>query len=293
MADDMDIRQLRTFSESCRTLNFTRTANVLGCSQANVTMQIQQLERELGVRLFERLGKQLSLTDSGGTLLRYAEKAIACVDAAKAAVQDSTHVLTIGAAESLCVYRLPEILKKYRALYPEVQIIMKLLICDEYVSSLESNSVDILFSLGFKLNAPNCRIVGTRKEPVVVCAHPEHPLTRRASIGAKDFAKAPLLLTGEHCCYRNAFLRYLESEYIYPTLAMETYSIQALKQAAIQGIGICVLPKMAVSEELERKTLVPLPVKGINWGIVSQVAYHKDKWLSPGVQGLLDCMRPK
>lgn len=286
----MDIRQLRIFSESSRTLNFTRTANILGCSQANVTMQIQQLEKELGVQLFERLGKQLSLTHSGSKLLGYAERAIACIDEAKAAVQDSTRTLVIGAAESLCVYRLPETLKKYRALYPEVQITIKLLICDEYVSSLESNSVDILFSLGFKLDAPNCRIVGTRKEPVMVCARPDHPLAQKKSVGAKDFAKWPVLLTGVECCYRNAFLRHLESDYVYPTLAMETYSIQALKQAAIQGIGICVLPEMAVSEEIERKILFPLPVKGINWNIVSQVVYHKDKWRSPAIQGLLDCI---
>lgn len=288
----MEIRQLRVFRESCRTLNFTRAAHSLGCSQANVTMQIQQLEKELGVRLFERLGKRLSLTEAGGKLLRHAETAIRCVDGAMTDLRNDTRTMTIGAAESLCIYRLPEILKKYRAAWPDVQIVIKLLLRDEYVSSLENNDVDILFALGARLRPPNCRVLATRKEPVSVCASPDHPLTRKKRVEIGDFAKYPVLLTGKECCYRDAFLRRLESEYVYPMIAMETYSIQALKQAAVNGIGICVLPNMAVADEVERNALVPLPVKSIDWGVVSQVLYHKDKWLSPALKGFFSFLQP-
>ena len=286
----MDIRQLHIFRESCRTMNFTQTATVLGCSQANVTMQIQLLEKELGVRLFERLGRRLSLTSAGAKLVHYAERAIACIDEAKAAVQDSSQTLVIGAAESLCLYRLPDLLERYRASYPDVQVIIKLLDCDEYIPGLENNTIDILFALGSRLDAANCHIVGTRKEPVSICACPSHPLARKRRLQAADFEKWPVLLTGKGCCYRNTFLRHLESAYIYPTIALETNSIQALKQATAQGIGVCALPHMAVTDEIERGVLVSLPLKGIDWGIVSQTAYHKDKWLSPALAGFLDLL---
>lgn len=283
----MEIRQLRTFMESCRALNFTRAANRLGCSQANVTMQIQQLERELGVRLFERLGKRLSLTHAGEKLSRHAEMVIKCIDEAQADVRNSTKSLSIGTAESLCIYRLPVILKNYRAACPDVQLGVKLLNCNDYVSSLENNVVDVLFSLGMRLESSSCIVVGTRNEPVSICASPDHPLTGKKRIGAKDFTKWPVLVTGEGCSYRSAFLQYLESERVYPTIALETNSIQALKQAAINGIGVCVVPHMAVLDEIKRKVLISLPVKNIDWGIVSQVAYHKDKWISPALDSLL------
>ncbi|MCD7906809.1 MAG: LysR family transcriptional regulator substrate-binding protein [Clostridium sp.] len=222
--------------------------------------------------------------------MQYAERAIACINEAKAAIQDSTKRLVIGAAESLCVYRLPGLLQQYRAACPDVQVSIKVLDCDEYLTSLEHNTVDILFSLGNRLDATNCRIVQTRKDPVSICACPSHPLRRKRRLEATDFAKWPVLLTGTGCCYRNAFLRHLESAYVYPTVVMETNSIQALKQAAIQGIGICVLPKMAVMEELEHNTLVALPLPGVNWNITSQVTYHKDKWISPALSALLELL---
>lgn len=284
----MDIRQLQVFAVAGGTRNFTRAARTLGCSQANVTQQIQQLEKELSVRLFERLGKKTSLTHAGELLLRHAEGILASVEGAKAAVRDSGETLVIGAAESLCAYRLPAVLGKFQARFPAVRTIITLLDCADYLSSLENNRVDVLFALGARLKAPGCRVVATRVEKVVVCARPGHPLTRGGWVQPRDFADQPVLLTGEGCCYRAAFLRHLESYYVYPPVAMETNSVHALKQAALSGIGVGVLPDMAVAGELERGALAPLRVRGIKWNIVSQIVRHKDKWLSPALTGLLD-----
>lgn len=284
----MDVKQLRTFAACCRTLNFTLAADELGCSQANVSQQIQQLEKELNTRLFERLGKKTSLTGAGEVLLRHAALVIRDMDEAREAVRNSSETVVIGAAESVCTYRLPGLLKTYRTRYPDIHIVIKLLDCAEYVTSLENNEVDILFSLGPKLKAPNCRVVRARSEGVSVCAHPGHPLTRKKRLTRDDFAAWPVLLTGDGCWYRTAFLRYLEAGYVYPKIAMETNSLQAIKQAAVNGVGLCVLPDMAVADEVRRRVLLPLPVKGIAWGVVSQIVHHKDKWLSPALRGLLE-----
>src|SRR5690349_21719254 len=124
----MELRQLITFRVLARTLNFTRTASELGYVQSSVTAQIQALEAELGVPLFDRLGKRVSLTDGGRQLLEYAERILALADEARAAVSaDATPrgTLSIGAPETLCTYRLPAILHAFRDRYPQVQILFR------------------------------------------------------------------------------------------------------------------------------------------------------------------------
>src|ERR1700733_3421719 len=106
----MEIRQLIIFQTLARTLNFTRTATTLNYVQSNVTAQIQNLETELGVRLFDRLGKRVALTDAGQSLLPYVEHVLESVDALRNSVttkQDPVGTLTISAPETLCTYRLP------------------------------------------------------------------------------------------------------------------------------------------------------------------------------------------
>lgn len=284
----MELRQLNTLVAVCREHTFTRAAERLGCTQANVTLQIQQLERELGTKLFERLGRKVSLTAAGATLLRHAEGIIKSVDEATAAARNACGTLVIGSAESLCTYRLPAMLGKYRARHPDVQIVIKMLGCAEYLPSLESNAVDVLLALGEEIDSPHCRVVSSTREPVSVCAHPDHPLAKRKRVSAKDFDGQAVLLTGEGCCYRGAFLTKLGAEYVHPQIVMETNSIQAIKQAAINGVGLCVLPDVAVRDDIASGALARLPYEDIEWGIVSQILHHKDKWLSPALAGFLE-----
>lgn len=286
----MELRQLHTFVAACSEGAFTRAAGRLGCTQANVTLQIQQLEKELGARLFERLGKRISLTRAGEALLRHTGEILKGVDDAKAAVRESGGTLIIGTAESLCVYRLPGVLREYRAHHPDVQVVIKMLDCTEYLPSLENNTVDVLYALGERIDSPACRVVSTTRETVSIFAHPGHPLAKRQRIRTRDFNSQAFLLTGEGCCYRSAFLAKLGSAYVYPKLAMETNSIQAIKQAAANGIGLCFLPDVAVGEEIASGALVRLRYGDGDFGIVSQIVHHRDKWLSPALAGFLELM---
>src|SRR5215216_4831156 len=124
----MDLRQLKTFQTVAETLSFTRAAELLDYAQSSVTAQVRSLEDELGVRLFDRLGRRVRLTDSGDRLLEYAAKILNLADEARLAVSDSSEPsgqLIVAAPETLSTYRLPPLLKQYRALFPRVQLIMR------------------------------------------------------------------------------------------------------------------------------------------------------------------------
>src|SRR5258708_15664075 len=121
----MELRQLATFRVVATTLSFTQAASALGYVQSSVTAQIQALEADLGVPLFDRLGKRISLTDAGHRLIRYADQIQALTDEARmmvAAHEKPFGTLSFSAPESLCTYRLPPVLRQFHQHYPQVQL---------------------------------------------------------------------------------------------------------------------------------------------------------------------------
>src|SRR5258708_32366229 len=124
----MELRQLGTFRLIACTLSFNRTAQILNYVQSSVTTQIQVLEEELGVRLFDRLGKRVALTDAGMRFLPYAERILALSEEARQAVADEevpTGSLTITASETLCTYRLPAPLRQFHDRFPQSKRIFR------------------------------------------------------------------------------------------------------------------------------------------------------------------------
>ena len=124
----MELRQLKTFRTVASTLNFSRAADALSYVPSNVTMQIKALEDELGVPLFDRLGKQLALTTAGKRFLTHIQSVLDKLDEARNTVHDNEDIrgtLTISANEVLCAYRLPVVFKLFRSRYPGVRLIFR------------------------------------------------------------------------------------------------------------------------------------------------------------------------
>ena len=125
----MEIRNILTFLKVAGTQNFSKAAEQLGYSQSAVTIQIQQLEKELGTQLFERIGKRVYLTEKGQEFIGYASEIMRVTNEALtfAGEEHTTRgTLKIGGVESTCTALLPELLLQYHRLYPEVEVIIKL-----------------------------------------------------------------------------------------------------------------------------------------------------------------------
>jgi DNA-binding transcriptional LysR family regulator len=282
----MDMKQLNTFLTVSNLLNFTKAADALGYAQSSITAQIRQLEYELGTVLFERIGKKVMLTQAGRKLIPYATQILQLSGNMKNAVSNTekpTGTLTVGTAESLSIYRLPPIIREYRRLYPEVDIELKLMGCAEFLPGLSGGTIDIAFSIGTRLEARSVTEVLELPEAIQVLAYPGHPLIKKKKIQSADFDRESLLLTGRDCCYRGAFMKKLAAENVNPRVVLETDSIQVIKQSAMSGLGICVLPEISVAEEAAAGQLIPLDFDTTSFQIVSQLLYHKDKWISPAL----------
>ncbi|MDD6795672.1 MAG: LysR family transcriptional regulator [Clostridiaceae bacterium] len=287
----MDFRQLNAFLTIGKLQSFTAAANDLGYAQSTITTQIKLLEQELGVKLFERIGKHVTLTHEGKKLLPYAKQMIKLSDDIKNVVfneEKPSGTLTIGAAESLCVIRLPEILKEYRKLYPDVEVSLKFGSCADFRQYLKDNIIDVAFSLGRKIDSEDFISEVEFDEEMLLLAYPGNHLINKEEIYPEDLENEPLILTETGCSYRAAFENILQENGVKINLVLETGSVQAIKQFTMSGLGITLLPKVAVKDALAAGKLIPLNWCGPEFGIISQVIYHKDKWKSKALEAFLE-----
>ncbi len=287
----MDIRQLATFRVVATTLNFTQAAAALGYVQSSVTAQIQALEADLGVPLFDRLGKRVQLTDAGARLLRYADQVLTLMDEARQAVtggDEPTGSLTISAPETLCTYRLPQVLHRFRARYPLVRLVFQPNPCMEIRRRVTEGLLDVAFLLDEPVQSSSLVVTPLIVEPLVVVAAPDHPLAHADEVHARDLADDSFFFTELGCSYRTMFEQALSSSGYYPATTFEFWSVEAIKHCVMVGLGVSILPAMSVAVELAQGRLIALPWRDRQLEVVTQVAWHKDKWLSPALRAFLD-----
>ncbi len=291
----MELRQLQTFREVTRTLSFTRTAATLNYAQSSVSAQIQALEEELGVALFDRLGRRIVLTGAGQRLLHYADKILALADEAKLAVpgnEEPMGVLTIGAPETLCTYRLPAVVEAYRRRYPKVNIIFR---PDsnsaDWDGMLSEGLVDAVLTLSEPYQTRTIVMEQLGREPIIVAARADHRLNGVQQIAPEELRAETLLHTESGCCYREAFERVLRLAAVTPANVLEFHSVEAIKQCALTGMGIAVLPRVVIQHELAAGRLVALQIVGAKFNMMTQLVWHKDKWISPALAAFLSMTR--
>ncbi|AIQ11096.1 LysR family transcriptional regulator [Paenibacillus durus] len=291
----MDLRQLTIFRAVAANLSFTKAASSLNYVQSNVTTQIHALEKELGVPLFDRLGgKQVVLTDAGCRLLQYAEQLLLLAEEAQATVSvkgEPQGTLRIGATETLCIYRLPSLLRRFRTMYPGVQVVFRPSPVTELRRLVHSGELDVafVFDEADHSGGPGDELLA--HEPVWVVAAPDHLLANNQTVVPADISKMDLLLTEAGCCYRSHFERILNRKGVYPRTVLEFNSIEAVKQCVINGLGVTLLTAVSVSAEISRGQLVKLPWRGPDLTVKTHLVWHKDKWLSPSLEAFLTLAR--
>ncbi|QQE77248.1 LysR family transcriptional regulator [Alicyclobacillus sp. SO9] len=285
----MELKQLQTFKVLTEELNFTHTAARLNYAQSSVTGQIQALEQELGVQLFERLGKQIRLTEAGARLLPYAKQILSLAEEAHLSVPDDRRpsgTLTIGAVESLCTYRLAPVLMEFRAQYPDVELVFKTGICADLRRQVLQGDLDLAFTLEEAGHDERLVFEVLMQEPMLVLARKGHPLEKLSQVMPSDLKGETLLVTEPGCSYRMMFESSLAAD-APQNPRVEFASVEAIKQWVMAGLGVALLPQMAVEKELQNGELVSILWAGPDFPVVTQMCWHKDKWMSPAMHSFV------
>ncbi len=285
----MYVKHLESFLVVARLLNFGEAARILNYSQSTISEQIHSIEEFLGTRLFERIGRKVFLTEQGRKLLPFAERAVRDAEELKNLFRDTEIVsgsLTVGAAETLCAFWLPPLLKEYRTLYPKVQINIKVGNCIDFPQWLQQNIIDVAFSLYDASEQQQLRQIDLFRGETVFIASPDHELSFAPVIEPQNLTGQTLLLPEGYCGYPMDLKKLLEKERVKANTIMEFGSLESIKQCVKNGLGVSLLPKIAVQEELNRGGLVSLAWKGPDIPILAQMIFHRDKWLAPPLAAL-------
>ena len=292
----MEVRQLQIFRTLAAELNFTRTAELVHTVQSNVTAQIKALEDELGVPLFDRLGRKVALTDAGRRFLPFAQQALAAMEQGQRAVEtgaEPSGPLRIGAPESVLTYRLPEVVREYRKRFPLVELMFKPYSDTSLTSKLESGEFDMAIVM---MDAnPSRRLQSTRlrTERIFLIADTSHPLIRQRAVKPVDLAGQMLLLTETGCGYRAKLDRMLAMQNVRPGNVTEFSSVEAIKQCVAAGMGLGLLPAIVVAKELRQHLFKALPWAGPSLDIATHILWHEDKWISPAMAAFQQLMQEK
>lgn len=280
----MEFRELSTFLQVAKLQSFSKAAKVLGYSQAAVTIQIKQLEQELGVHLFDRIGKQTSLTHQGSVFYDHAASIMRDIAQAKDAVSHPQKLnghLCIGTIESICASLFPSLLTEYHKLHPEVNISIRTDSPDQLLEQINGNQLDLVYFMDKRVYDVKWEKVLEEPEEIVFAATADHPLAQRSEpLSLDDVLSYPMVVTEKNASYRLILEQYLaamgKSLQPYLEIGNTDFILQFLKQ----NTGITFLPRFTVEKAVSEGYLCILSVKKFSVRTWRQILYHKDKWVT-------------
>ena len=279
-------RQLRVFSEVARQLSFAKAARALHLTPPAVTMQVRELEGHVGMPLFDRSGRSVTLTTAGEYMLVYTRKMLATLkdaeDTAARLLKLEVGTLTIGMV-STAKYFLPHLLAQFRREHEGIEIRLAVGNREQLVRMLHANEVDIAI-----MGRPP-KELATRAEPFA--AHPHvfvapvgHPLTQSGPLTPEALRGQGFILREEGSGTRAALEKFLLQARVEPRVTMEMASNETIKQAVIAGMGLSFLSLHTLGLELDNRLIALLPIEGAPvvraWNVVHTLA----KLLSPAAE---------
>ena len=288
----MEIRNLITFLKVTELKSFSKAAEALDYSQSAVTVQIQQLERELGVQLFDRIGKNVSITQYGKDFVSYARDVVSAVARASAfatANEDLTGTVRVGTLDSLMTASFADIVPAFHKRFPHVLTNIHGDNVAHLRELLVKNELDLIYTLDEQVHDTQFVKVFEAEEDIVVVANAKNPLTRRDDVKLADLVEHPFVLMNRNNAYRDQF----DLELARHSLSVEPFcelesDVLALRLLSEDARYLSVLPRYTVRKSIHEQELAIIPVQDCTMRQWRQLMYHKNKVLTPQIQGMLD-----
>lgn len=287
----MELREISTFLQVAKFKSFSRAAEQLGYTQAAVTIQIKNLENELGVHLFDRIGKQTLLTHQGRIFYNYASNITREISQAKDALSNPdelTGKLCLGTIESVCASVFPVLLREYHRRYPKVNIKIVTDSPEILLHMMDKNTLDIVYFLDKPVYNTKWVKVLEKPEEVFFVSSSENPLSKRRELNLDEVICQPFISTEKDASYRLLLEESLaEKGYeLHPFL--ETGNTEFIINQLRHNLGVSFLPGFIVKKDLDEGRLSRLDVRDFHLQVCRQIVYHKDKWVTREMKAFLE-----
>ena len=280
---NLTLRQLRVFAEVAQNLSFTRAARELHLTQPAVSQQMKLLEADVGLPLFDQIGRKVQLTSAGTELLRYANQMLDLVretgEALAALKGLKRGVLKLGAV-STAKYFAPSLLAAFTPDYPEVRIKFSVGTREEVIKQMAANDIDLVI-MGRPPRELDTIAEPFAQHPLVIIAAPDHPLARKRRIQLKELAAENFLIREDGSGTRASLEHVFREHGVTYRASMEMSSNETIKQAVMAGLGVSFISMHTLGLELKARKLVTLDVAGLPLVRDWYVIHLRDKRLSP------------
>lgn len=288
----MEIRNLVTFLKVTELQSFSRAAEALDYSQSAVTVQIQQLERELNVQLFDRIGKTVTITQYGKDFVAYARDVVSAVARASSFACDNTDLtgtVRVGTLNSMLTASFSDIVPLFHDRFPRVLAQLHADNISSLKEMLIKNELDLIYTLDEQLLDTQFVKVFEAEEDVVVVTNDENPLVNQPVVHLSDLVGRPFILMNRSNAYRDIFDRELARQNltIQPFLELED-DVLILRLISENPTYLSVLPHYTINKSIHQKELATIHVADCEMRQWRQVLYHKNKVLTPQILGMLD-----
>ena len=277
----MEIRQVQSFVHVARLGSFSRAAETMGYSQSAITVQIRLLEEELGTKLFDRMGKKVSLTPQGKRFLEHANRILYEMNRTIMAMNEDRELenpLHIGTIESLCTAKFPRILSQFHTLYPKVNIQITLDSPEKLIRMMEHNELDLIYILDTPRWNKEWIKVMDAAEPIVFVASVNSEFALRKEMVLQDILGESFFLTEKNANYRQALDQHLALENRTLDPALEISDTEFIIKMVERNDGLSFLPYFAVEKYIRSGRIAMLDVTDIDISMYRQIFYHKNKY---------------
>ena len=279
----LNLHQLATFQVVAKHCSFVRAAEELHFSQPAVSAQIRHLEKSLGVKLFDQIGRKTHLTQAGEELFLYSQKIFSVIDETLEIMEALRSPyygrLGVGADTTVGSYVIPGLLGKFHQIYPQVEISLQVLNRLMLIDALMNNRIEMAV-MGVVPDDMPVEIEPLAYNPLVLVSAPTHRLAGIKNVAIEELGREHFLLREPGSGTRAALEGTLGDAGVPLHVSMEVGNNSAIKQGVAAGLGIALISQVALDMELETNRLVILDVEGFpiirQWRLV----HVKDKYLS-------------
>lgn len=249
----MEIQQLRYFCAIAETNSFSRAAQLTHVAQPSLSQQIRKLEDELGVRLFDRLGRTVRLTDLGRVFLPRARSVLRELEAARGDVVARKASIggpvCVGAIPTIAPYFLPPHLTTFSRKHPQARITVVEEITPVLLEMLRAGSVDVaLVALPLSARGQEFKSFALTTEKLYAVLSRLHPLARRQAVSLAELRDEPFLLLRDGHCFRETAVQACKRAHLNPQIVFESGNFTSILSMVNAGLGVSIVPQMALEK---------------------------------------------
>jgi DNA-binding transcriptional LysR family regulator len=290
----MEFSQLEALITIAQEHSFSRAAEHMARTQPAISIAIKKLEEEIGVSLLDRSRKNVALTDAGEIMFEYAQKIVNLRTEAVSAIKELRQLhhgkVTIGANESTSLYLLPRIILAYRQQYPRIKLEVFRVFSEQLPRLVKEHRLD------FALQAYDPQDSQLETSPIledelVLVMNPTHRLARKKKVTVQELGHESFLAHNVKSPARDKVVQFFRDHEVPLNISIELATIETIKRFVEMGMGLAIVPRLCVEEEIQSGQLVTVPIQGLHIRRTLRVIYLRDRVLSQAAAAFLKLVK--